>query len=106
VGFKPEGADAFWMTDAPIDPADPLAPVKLRARDLVAAAEVLDLVAQTVDLDVKADAIDQAADLFGTPGFDPVETYDACEAAGMTVGQTDSAANVAVTLREIELHRE
>ena len=101
MGFKPEVV-AFWMDGGPVDPDNPLAAVKYRARDLVAAAEVLELAARTADVDMKAGVIDQAAELFCSPGFDPAATYDACEAAGMSDGQADSAAYIAVTLGEIE----
>jgi hypothetical protein len=52
---------------------------------------------------LRADAIDQVADLFGDPAFDPGQTYDAAEAWGMPGAAIDAAAHVAVALREIEL---
>lgn len=54
-------------------------------------------------VEAQAGPIDQAADLFGDSAFDPAETYDACEAAGMPNSAVNAAAHVAVTLREIEL---
>lgn len=98
---KPQ-AVAFFLADE-IDPADPLAAVKWRARDLDGAAAVLKETARTGTVAARAEAIDQAASLFGDSAFDPADTYDACEAWGLPGGAVDAAAHVAVTLREIEL---
>jgi hypothetical protein len=54
----------------------------------------------------RAGAIDQAADLLMDAAFDPMETWDACEAAGMPEGAIDSAGNVALVLRYIEQLRQ
>jgi hypothetical protein len=50
----------------------------------------------------RADAIDQAADLLLDGAFDPSDTWDACEAAGMPEGAIDSAGNVALLLSRVE----
>lgn len=50
----------------------------------------------------RADAVDQAADLFCDPAFDIAETYSAADAV-MPAAMTDAAANVALALREVEL---
>jgi hypothetical protein len=50
----------------------------------------------------RADAIDQAADLLMDAAFDPGETWDACEAAGMPEGMIDSAGNVSLELSRVE----
>lgn len=50
----------------------------------------------------RADAIDQAADLLMDEAFDPGDTWDAAEAAGMPPGAIDSAGNVALELAWIE----
>jgi hypothetical protein len=51
----------------------------------------------------RADAIDQAASMFGDEAFDIEETYQAAEAA-MPDGMVNSAAHVALALAEVERH--
>jgi hypothetical protein len=79
-----------WFVDAPVDPADPLAGVKARAKQLC-------------DPFRHVGAIDAAAELFADECFDPSETYDAAEAAGLPPGLADAAAYIGLTLRRIEL---
>jgi hypothetical protein len=93
---------AFWMTDAPIADDDPLAAVKHRARAIGQAAEVLAGVTRSAEVTARADAIGQAAGLLMDEAFDPGETWDAAEAAGMPKGMIDSAGNVALLLARIE----
>jgi hypothetical protein len=50
----------------------------------------------------RADAIDQAASMFGDECFDIEETYETCEAAGLSAGVVNSAAHIALTLAETE----
>lgn len=50
----------------------------------------------------RARAVDQAAELLLDEAFDPSETWDAAEAAGMPAGMIDSAGNVALVLAEVE----
>ena len=97
---KPPEVVAWWM-DEPIADDDPLAAVKYRARAHVDAAEVLAEVTRTGHVSVRADAIDQAASMFGDECFDIEETYDAAEAA-MPGGMVDAAAHIALTLAEIQ----
>jgi hypothetical protein len=51
---------------------------------------------------VRADAIDQAADLLMDKSFGVDETWDAAEASGMPAGLIDAAGNVALLLNAIE----
>jgi len=76
------------------------------ARDLDAATEILGQAVRSGTVAARADAIDQAAELFGDSVFDPAETYDAAEAWGLPVGAVDAAAHIAVTLRQVESGRE
>jgi hypothetical protein len=50
----------------------------------------------------RADAIDQAASMFGDECFDIEETYETCEAAGLANGVVNSAAHIALVLAEVE----
>ena len=54
----------------------------------------------------RADAIDQAAGLLMNEAFDLEATWDACEASGMPDAAIDSAGNVALALRNIEVLRQ
>ncbi len=83
-----------WFVDDEIAPDDPLAAVKARARQLC------DPHYQAAR---SAARLDEAAALFADPAFDPMETWDAALAAGMTDLDMDAAAYVAVVLRETEL---
>jgi hypothetical protein len=51
----------------------------------------------------RADILVQAASIM-SPEFDLDDTWDACEAAGMTPGDIDSAGNVVLMLEKVE-HR-
>lgn len=92
-----------WMMDAPVADDDPYRAVKLRARDIGAAAEVLDQVTRKAEAGARAARLDEAAALLTERAFDPMETWDAARAAGLSEPDLDAAAHVAVTLRQIEL---
>jgi hypothetical protein len=51
---------------------------------------------------LRAEAIDQAADLLMDEAFDVESTWNAAEASGMPPGAIDSAGNVALLLSRIE----
>lgn len=93
---------AFFL-DAPVDPADPLAHVKQRARDIDAAAEVIGQVARKAGVEARADVIDPAAALFADPAFDLEKTYDVAEAA-MPGADVNAASYIGLVLREVELN--
>jgi hypothetical protein len=101
VDEKPR-AVAFWMTDAPVDDDDPLRAVKLRARDLVTASEVLDQVSARADASARASRLAEAVELLADEVFDVAETWDAGLAAGLSEADLDAAGNVAYLLWQIE----
>jgi hypothetical protein len=90
-----------WFVDEPVGPADPLRRVKERARAISDAAELLGGIEARGEASARADAIGQAAALFGDPAFSLAESYAAAEAA-MPPDMVNSATNVALLLGEIE----
>jgi hypothetical protein len=92
-----------WFLGEEIDPADPLAAVKQRARDIVAEAEERERTARKADVKKRADVIDPAAALFADPAFDLEETYDAAEAA-LPGADVNAASYIGLVLREVELN--
>ena len=50
----------------------------------------------------RADIIGQAADVMANEAFDLDAVWDACQAAGMSAGDVDSAGNAALLLEQIE----
>ncbi len=92
---------AFFL-DAEIADDDPHRAVKLRARDLGAAAAELEAAARHGHAAARADRIDQAAALFADPAFDLEETYAAAEAA-MPGADVNAASYIGLVLREVEL---
>jgi hypothetical protein len=96
---------AFFLDDE-IAPDDPYRAVKLRARDIDAAAEILGQVAREAGARARAARLDEAAGLFADPAFNPLETGDAAAAAGLSEADIDAASYVALVLRKVELDGE
>ena len=90
---KPEAV--AWFVDDPIDPADPLAHVKQRARDIVAEAEERERAARKAKVAARAAMIDPAAGLFTDDAFTPDEVRDMWRRSGLSDDDLDSAANAA-----------
>ncbi|SRR6266699_17301 len=91
-----------WMADAPVADDDPDREVKLRARALSDAAEVLGEVARRAEAGERARCVGEAADLFADAAFDPEQTWDAGLAAGLTDYDLDAASYVALELENVE----
>lgn len=83
-----------WFVGDPVDPADPLAAVKLRA------AELCDPHYQAGQ---SAGRLYELARLFGSPEFDPFAVGDAARAAGMSEADIDAASYAALMLRAVEM---
>jgi hypothetical protein len=88
-----------WFLGEDIDPADPLAALKHRARAHDQAAEVLAGVGRAAEVTVRADAIGEVAAAFGEECFDPETVWDA---STLSDADLDSAGHIAVTLAKIE----
>jgi hypothetical protein len=97
---------AWWMDGEPVSDDDPWAAVKHRAHAIGQAAGVLAEVTRSAEVKARADAIDQVTEMLLDEAFDPGETWDAAEAAGMPVEMIDAAGNVALALWQIEHHRD
>lgn len=85
-----------WFVDDEIDPADRLAAMKHRAREL---CDPHYMAGQS------AAPLQDPAARFADPALDPESVWDAGLAAGLTDAQLDSAAHVAVVLAEVEQRR-
>jgi len=82
-----------WFVDAPVDPWDEFAAVKLRGRQLCD---------PRYQAGQRAARLEEAVGLFADDAFDPEETWDAGLAAGLTEDDLDAAGNVAVALWRAE----
>jgi hypothetical protein len=82
-----------WFVDAPVDPWDEFAAVKLRGRQLCD---------PHYQAGQRAARLHEAAALIADPAFDFDETWDAGLAAGLAEVELDSAANVALVLWKVE----
>ena len=91
-----------WWADAPIDPADPLAAVKWRARDLDAAAEVLGQAARSGRVAARADRIGPVAALVTDEAFTAGEVKEMWQRSGLSDDDLDAAMNAAEVLWTIE----
>jgi len=89
-----------WMQDAPIDPDDPYAAIKLRARAISDAAEIIGQVARKVEAGTRAAAIGGVVEALAVESLDIADLLDA---SGLSEPERDAACYLALSLKLIEL---
>ena len=89
-----------WMVDAPIADDDPHKRIKLRARDLDAAAEVLELVTRRAEAGARAAAVGRVVEALAVESLD---IGDVLDASGLGEDDIDAATYLALSLKLAEL---
>jgi hypothetical protein len=92
---------AFFL-DAPIDPADPLAHVRQRARDIDAAQEETGAAERHGHAAARADKLAEVGGLMTDLCLTHGEVLEIMDRSGLGDDDLDAAAYVAILLRQIE----
>ena len=95
-----------WFVDEPVDPADPLAAIKHRGRELWAAGEVLEQATRKGHTAARADRLAGVGELMTDVAFTAGEITEIMDRSGLSDDDLDAAAYVAIVLRETELGAE